>query len=153
LIRSMTSKEGDHGRASYYLRTGYVPQGQVQHPAIGALVAKELENRATELPNFVSIAPLRFDNPAAWTSGFLGNDYAPLIVGDQKLGGGQGQGQDDVEGRLKIRDLALPVGIDRKRADARLGLLADADAAFVAGHPGDSPASHQAAIDRAVALM
>ena len=33
LIRSMTTKEGDHGRATYYLRTGYMPQGQVQLPA------------------------------------------------------------------------------------------------------------------------
>src|SRR5689334_3633056 len=27
IVRSMTSKEGDHGRASYLLRTGYLPQG------------------------------------------------------------------------------------------------------------------------------
>jgi hypothetical protein len=153
LIRSMTSKEGDHGRASYYLRTGYIPQGQVQHPALGALVAKELENRAADLPGFVSIAPLRFDNPAAWTSGFLGHEYAPLVVGDQKFGGGQAPGQGDYEARLKVRNVEMPKGVDRKRADARLGLLADADAAFLAGHPGDSSASHQVAFDHAVLLM
>ena len=27
IIRSMSSKEGDHGRATYYLRTGYLPMG------------------------------------------------------------------------------------------------------------------------------
>src|SRR5437899_12929040 len=27
VVRSMNSKEGDHGRATYLLRTGYVPQG------------------------------------------------------------------------------------------------------------------------------
>jgi hypothetical protein len=150
LVRSMTSKEGDHGRAAYYLRTGYLPQGQVRHPALGSLVAKELEAAAaSDLPRCVSIAPLRFDNPAAWTSGFLGHEYAPLIVGDQKLGRAQG----DYEARLKIRDLDLPRGVDRKRADARLGLLADADSGFLSDHPGDSPGSHQVAIDHAASLM
>jgi hypothetical protein len=149
LVRSMTSKEGDHGRAAYYLRTGYLPQGQVRHPSLGSLLAKELENRAADLPQCVSIAPLRFDNPAAWTAGFLGHQYAPLIVGDQKFGGAQ----SDYEARLKIRDLDLPKGVDRKRSDARLGLLADADTDFLSGHAGDSPESHSVAINRAVALM
>src|SRR5258708_24085113 len=30
LIRSMSTKEGDHGRASYFLPTRYLPQGCVQ---------------------------------------------------------------------------------------------------------------------------
>jgi hypothetical protein len=149
LVRSMTSKEGDHGRATYYLRTGYIPQGQVRHPPIGPLVASELETGAADLPRCVSIAPIRLYNPAAWTAGFLGHEYAPLIVGDNQLGGAQG----DYEKRLKVRDVAQAQGVDRKRADARLGLLADNDARFVAEHPGDSPGSHQVAIDRAVALM
>ena len=58
VVRSMTSKEGDHGRAAYYLRTGYLPQGEVRHPALGSLVAKELESRAADLPNCVTIAPI-----------------------------------------------------------------------------------------------
>src|SRR5437016_13915407 len=41
IVRSMTSKEGDHGRATFLLRTGYLPQGPIQYPAIGALVSKE----------------------------------------------------------------------------------------------------------------
>jgi hypothetical protein len=149
LVRSMTSKEGDHGRATYYLRTGYLPQGQVRHPPIGPLVAKELENGAADLPRCVSIAPLRFANPAAWTAGFLSHEYAPLVVGDQQLDGPPG----NYEEKLKVRDVALPQGVDRKRSDARLSLLAGHDAAFLAEHMGDSPGSHQVAIDRAVALM
>jgi hypothetical protein len=151
LVRSMTSKEGDHGRATYYLRTGYLPQGQVRHPPIGPLVAKELESGAADLPRCVSIAPVRYVNPAAWTAGFLGHEYAPLIVGDQTFGGGQAN--SNIDERLKVRDVALPQGVDRKRSDARLGLLAENDAAFLAEHAGDSPGSHQVAIDRAVALM
>src|SRR5436189_6364631 len=36
IVRSMNSKEGDHGRATYLLRTGYVPQGPIQYPSLGA---------------------------------------------------------------------------------------------------------------------
>src|SRR3954447_24876811 len=82
IVRSMTSKEGDHGRATYYLRTGYVPQGPIRHPTLGSLVANEFENSSAELPGFVSIAPFRSINAAAFSSGFLGSKCAPLIVGE-----------------------------------------------------------------------
>src|SRR5205823_5048347 len=35
LIRSMSTKEADHGRASYLLRTGRVPGGPVHYPTLG----------------------------------------------------------------------------------------------------------------------
>src|SRR5262245_40921975 len=37
LVRSMTSQEGDHGRATFVMRTGYLPQGPVQYPPFGAV--------------------------------------------------------------------------------------------------------------------
>src|SRR6516165_9906164 len=57
IIRSMTTKEGDHNRATFYMRTGYRPTGPIQYPPLGALVAKELGDEAAALPGFVSIAP------------------------------------------------------------------------------------------------
>src|SRR5207302_3602476 len=42
IIRSMTSKEGNHGRATYLLHTGYSPSGGIVHPGFGSLVAAEL---------------------------------------------------------------------------------------------------------------
>src|SRR5215207_9454381 len=87
VIRSLSSKEGDHGRATFNLRTGYMPQGPIQYPALGSLVAKEFERDDAELPNFVSIAPVRFFNPAAYAPGFLGPQYAPLVVGERNFGG------------------------------------------------------------------
>src|SRR5437588_5556355 len=82
VIRSMNTKEADHGRATFYLRTGYLPQGAIQYPTIGSLLSKELNRPELALPNFVAIAPYRLFNPAAFSSGFLGPQYAPLIVGD-----------------------------------------------------------------------
>src|SRR5215510_8378130 len=57
LIRSMSTKEADHGRATYLMRTGRPPGGPIQYPVLGSLVAKELERPNFELPSFVSIAP------------------------------------------------------------------------------------------------
>src|SRR5579863_3196880 len=36
IVRSMSTKEGDHSQATYYLRTGYRAQGPVQYPPLGA---------------------------------------------------------------------------------------------------------------------
>src|SRR5579859_5806270 len=66
VIRSMSTKEGEHGRATALLRTGYMPTGAIQYPPIGALVAKELGATDAPLPNYVSIAPYRTFSPAAY---------------------------------------------------------------------------------------
>jgi hypothetical protein len=152
LIRSMSTKEGDHGRATYHLRTGYMPQGGIQYPALGALVAKELSNDELELPSFISVGPLRALNPAAWSPGFLGQEYAPLIVGENALGRPAGAG-GDAAAALKVQDLEPASGIDRPRSDARLALLEEFNADFVAAHPGEAPAGQRTAYARAVKLM
>src|SRR5262245_21570167 len=85
LVRGMSTREGDHGRALYLLRTGYMPEGPVKYPTLGAVVARELGRDRSDLPNFVSVAPYRAPNPAAFAPGFLGPRFAPLIVAD---GGG-----------------------------------------------------------------
>ncbi len=76
-IRSMTSKEGDHSRASYLLRTGYLPQGPVQYPTLGSLYSKELGSAEAELPSFVSVTPYRFLSP-------VGSKGPTLIIGTKK---------------------------------------------------------------------
>src|SRR5438270_9209810 len=65
VIRSMTTKEADHGRATFLMRTGYMPTGPIQYPPLGPIVAKELGREDAALPNCVSIAPYRFFFPAA----------------------------------------------------------------------------------------
>jgi hypothetical protein len=152
LVRSMSTKEGDHGRASFLLRTGYLPNGPIQYPSIGALVAKELGQEDAALPHFVSIAPYRFFSPGAYGPGFLGPKYAPLIVGDTGVQF-QPQGQNNYEESLKVQDLQPPREVSREQADARIELLEGLDQEFVASHPGVSPLSHKTAYDRAVKLM
>jgi hypothetical protein len=74
LVRSMTSKEGNHGRATYLLHTSYAPSGGVVHPGFGSVVAKELGGAEFELPHFVCISG------ASVGPSFLGVRYAPFVV-------------------------------------------------------------------------
>jgi hypothetical protein len=82
LVRSMTSKDGDHAEAIYYAHAGYAQRGPVQYPTLGALLAREAGAESADLPPFVSIAPVRRLGTATHSSGFLGPRFAPLIVGD-----------------------------------------------------------------------
>ena len=150
LIRSMSTKEGDHGRATFHLRTGYMPTGPIRYPSLGSLVAKEFEGPDDELPRFVSIGPFRTFNAAAFGPGFLGPHYAPLIVGERALGPAGPNGRDSSP---RVEDLDGPPGVDRPRADDRLGLLEGMESDFLAGHSGPASESHRSAYRRAVRMV
>jgi len=152
VIRSMSTKEADHGRATFMMRTGYAPTGPIQYPTLGSLVAKENGAIEAPLPNFVSIAPYRFFNQAAYGPGFLGPQFAPLIVADN-VQARQQQADTDYSQSLKVQDIDLPEGVDKAHADARLELLQQAQKEFGARHPGGAHVSHQTAYNRAVQLM
>jgi hypothetical protein len=150
IVRSMSTKEGDHSQATYYLRTGYRAQGPVQYPPLGATLSKELGDASAALPNYVSIAPVTFISPAAFTPGFLGPEYAPLIVGNQGFGFGNAP---DYDRALKVEDLQAPNGIKNEQVESRIELLQGLQRDFVAKHPGVPALSHQSAYERAVRLM
>jgi uncharacterized protein (DUF1501 family) len=78
LVRSMVSKEGDHERGTYYVKTGYRPDPTVLHPSIGAICCHELPVGQTEIPRHISILP------GQWPSrgGFLGDGYDAFKTGD-----------------------------------------------------------------------
>jgi uncharacterized protein (DUF1501 family) len=151
LVRSMSTKEADHGRATYFLRTGRLPTGPIQYPPLGSFVSKELERPDAELPGFVSIAPFRFLNAAAYTPGFLGPQYAPLIVGEN--GGGGPQRGGDVAQALRVQDLDLPRDVNAKRSAARLHMLDEMEQEFLAHHASIAAESHRTAYQRAVTMM
>ncbi len=106
IVRSMSTKEGDHARGTYLMRTGYRPQGPIHYPTLGSLYSKELAGDESELPNFVSVAPYRFISPQAYGPGFLGPPHAPLVVGESGLRGGR---QNSLYGgSLEVANLSLP---------------------------------------------
>lgn len=147
VIRSMQTKEGDHSRATYELRTGYRQQGPVHYPALGSVISKELDSQEKELPNYVSIAPFRFFNTAAYGAGFLGPQFSPLVVGGQQQ---FGRAQTDP---LKVKNLSPPAGLDRQEVDTRLSLLNDLEVDFARSRSGVEVDSHRTAYHKAVQMM
>lgn len=150
-IRSMQTKEGDHARGTYYLRTGYAPQGPVHYPTLGSLISNELGRNDAELPNFVSIAPFRNFSPAAYGPGFLGPRRSPLVVGETNQYFQQAEGDYD-EQALRVRNLK-PQGIEARQADKRLELLTGLDRQFRSEHAGLTVRSHRTAYEQAVRMM
>jgi hypothetical protein len=120
IIRSMTSKEGNHGRATYLLHTGYAPSGGIVHPGLGSVVASEIGPEHFDLPHFVSI-----QGPSVGPS-FLGVQYAPFVVTDANR---------------PPDNLAAPVNGDRLRR--RLGLLKELEAPFARAGAADQVKDHQ----------
>ena len=149
IVRSLHSREGDHGRATYLNRTGNTPVPALQYPTFGSLMSKELGDPEAELPNYVAVSPYRFFNLAAYSAGFLGPKYAALIVGDQGFGGGG----EDVDDRLKVQDLDRPESVKQPAADARMSLLGGLEQSFSRGREGLITESHQLAYQRALKLM
>jgi hypothetical protein len=121
VIRSMTSKEGNHGRATYLLHTGYSPSGGIVHPGIGSVVANELGPEDFDLPHFVSIQGQSI-GPS-----FLGVQYAPFVVSDPNR-------QPD--------NLATPVA--GNRLQRRLDLLSELEGAFAQSGARELVKDHQA---------
>ncbi|HSQ56322.1 MAG TPA: DUF1501 domain-containing protein [Gemmata sp.] len=149
ILRGMSTKEGDHGRATYQMRTGTLPQGAIDFPTLGALVAKELYSEHADLPPFVAVAPQRGLAQNAFGPGFLGPRFAPLIVADgQQSGDGAA-----VDRQLKVQDLDRFAGVSSSRADERLALMKELEADFIADRPGPIAESHRAAYSAAVRMM
>ena len=76
IIRSMTSKEGEHQRATTLLHTGRPFVEGVGHPSAGAIVSKEISDKPVTVPRYVTIGGEAF-GPA-----FLGEEHAPFGLED-----------------------------------------------------------------------
>jgi hypothetical protein len=144
VVRSMATREGDHQRARVVSLTGYTPQGAIQFPALGALVAHEFDNPKADLPGFVAVGGRSGDIGG----GFLGPRFAPLVVGGDRERGFGPQAAD-----LTVPDLNLPAGVGTDGHARRLELLAGLEGEFAPGKGHPVADTMRAATDRAVRLM
>ncbi len=133
LVRSLVSKEGDHERGTYLVKTGYRPDATLVHPSIGAICCHELPSAGVEIPRHVSILPNQW--PAR--GGYLGNQFDAFKTFDPAD---------------RIPDVALRVSGERQ--EARLRDRVVVDAAFLPGRrQAVERTRHGAMIDEATALM
>lgn len=146
VIRSMATREGDHRRARIVSLTGYTPQGAIQFPAVGSLIAHEFDDPSANLPGFVSVG---VQPGGDLGGGFLGPRYSPLVVGGDERRPQPGAGADD----LKVPNLERPAGLTAEAHAKRLALLGRLEHGFEPNSQGAVAASLKAAADRAARLM
>jgi hypothetical protein len=76
VIRSLVSKEGDHDRATYLVKTGFRIDPTLRHPSVGAIVSHALPNPELEIPPVISLG---YANHLS-RGGFLGGRFDALPV-------------------------------------------------------------------------
>lgn len=131
VVRSMSTREADHGRGRYYMHTGYVPNPNVEHPSYGAVLAHELIDQRPELeiPPFVSVGG------GSVGPGFLGMAWAPFSVGSN--------GQ--------VRNLNM--GMENDRLMQRMYALNLIEKGFIDEQRGSAAEDHQKVLKKTLNLM
>ena len=132
IVRSMSTREADHGRGRYFMHTAYVPNPTVVHPTFGSVVSYELgkSRKELEIPSFISIG----GDPGS--PGFLGMANAPFVV----------------DGNGNIRN-ATPESLPQTRINNRLAMLSEVESSFINSGRGDAPKAHEEVYNKAVNLM
>jgi len=129
IIRSMNTREADHGRGRYYMHTGYPPNPNMTHPSYGAVLAHELTQESLEIPPFISVGG------ASEGPGFLGMAYAPFVV--------------DSNGNIRN----LQMSVDNNRLTQRMNMLASLEKSFVDQKRGQAAADHAQILQKTLNLM
>ncbi len=138
VIRSMTHGEAAHERGTHNMFTGYRPSPAVVYPSLGSVVSHELGSRES-LPPYVCI-PNQPDVFAG--TGYLSSSYGPFSLGSDPASKG-----------FKVRDLALPSGVDDTRFARRQSALDAVNAHFAKLENSDSVAAMDSFYQSAYSLI
>ena len=135
IIRSLSTREGDHNRGTFLMNTGRSPNPILEFPSIGsilsyyqALDAEAMKN--ADLPAFISVGGNRVG------PGFLGMKYAPFTV--------QNAGQPP-------ENVASPV--DGDRTARRAALFQKLEGGFTTNVPMDAARAHKEVYEKALSLV
>lgn len=116
LLRGISHSAGAHPQANQYLFTGNRVSPAVEHPALGAVVSKELA-APPDVPSFVAVPG------SEMRPGYLGVAYAPFSTSVTPQAGEP----------FEVRGLVLGEGLSIDRVRNREALLADLDQTFRQG--------------------
>ncbi|HHH27176.1 MAG TPA: DUF1501 domain-containing protein [Polyangiaceae bacterium] len=131
VVRSVTSKEGNHQRARQLGHTGYVPNPTVAHPSLGAWVSHE-RGAVGDLPAFVSVGG------PSHGAGFLGVAHGPFVH----------RKADELPA-----DVTYGFGVDAERFTRRREALAFVESRFQKQTSSPSVASRREVYGKAARMM
>ena len=118
IIRSIRHDHGNHGAGNHYMMTGAPTRIPVScgafvsfHPSLGSVTARE-RGAPKGLPAYFSLGRMsRSGGP-----NFLGAKHAPFVVKN-----------DPNQGAFRVRDVALPKGLDGSRFSSRQDIRREVD--------------------------
>lgn len=142
IVRSLSTREGEHGLATRLMLTGYRSQQDVvRYPSLGSMLSKELGRDDSDLPNFVSLSPVRLVD-----AGFLGPSFSPLMVSGAS---------DDPNARanLSLEDLAPPRDRGEQAIKSQFDILRFMQQDFAAQQQADAIQAHRASYAKAMRLV
>jgi uncharacterized protein (DUF1501 family) len=136
IIRSLNTKDGDHGGGTRLMMRGRRDEPGLKYPDLGAVLARELGRSDSPVPDYVSFYT-QTEGREFGSSGFLGARYAPM----------------ELSASMKPENIRALDGISaldhEQRADLRETLAKE----FGRGRTGTALANHQEAYQRVRGLM
>ncbi len=138
IIRSLSTREGDHARGTFMMNSGRSPSPLLDYPSIGSVLsyyqAMDVESmKNADLPAFISVA----GGPAA-TPGFLGMKYAPFQV--------QNPG-------TMPENVSPPTGIQEIQMARRAALFQKLEGGFNTNVQLDAARAHKEVYEKALNLV
>ncbi len=149
IVRNLQTKEGDHGRGTFLVRTGQRPGSPLKYPAFPTLIAKEISPRDPMVPDYVSILPPTAINPAAFGSGFLGPRHQPLTVGAQTSLAARPNASSE---ELRVDNLLPSSTLASERVSRRREMWEMLQKSYGAPDRDGAPRAHDTVFRRAVKL-
>ena len=138
VIRSLNTKNGDHGGGARLMMRGRMDDPSVRYPDLGAVIAKELGRAQSPVPDYVSFyAPTEGRDFGPGASGFLGSRFAPIELTTNLI-------PENIRRPEAITELD-----HRERAELRELL----SRRFERGRPSTALSSHNEAYQRVRGLM
>ena len=148
IVRSMTTKEGEHQRATQLLHTGQLPSEAIAYPAVGSMFAKHLGDPEHDLPSYVTIAMNGPGGPFGTNigAGFLGPQFAPMAVSGIS-------DNPNARANLTIDYLKPDKAVAANDQDVRRQLLNDLAGDFEKKYGGAATKAHAAAYRKAQRMI
>ena len=137
VIRSMTHSEAAHERGTHNMMTGVRPSPATVFPSIGSIISHEFGPRKS-LPPYVAVPR----QSGYGGTGYLGSAFGPFSLG-----------ADPGSSSFRVRDLALPAGIDDKRFAKRRSMRSIVDSHFSALEKSDALDGMDSFYQRAYAMI
>jgi hypothetical protein len=125
IIRSLNTKNGDHGSGAKIMMRGRRDEPNMKYPDLGAVMAKEMGRADSQVPDYVSFyTSTEGRDFAPGAAGFLGARYAPMELSKNAIPDNLRRLEDisdlDHQQRGELRDL-LSNQFAKGRSSSTLG--------------------------------